>query len=44
MGKLIEMDYQNQPQYLCRLYKDMEAFNSYRTCFFSENIELSLVK
>ena len=37
MGQIIEMDYQNRPQYLCRLYKDREAFNSYRKCFFSEN-------
>ena len=34
MGQIIEMDYQNRPQYLCRLYKDREAFNSYRKCFF----------
>ena len=32
MGQIIEMDYQNGPQYLCRLYKDRVAFNSYRKC------------
>ena len=30
MGQIIEMDYQNRPQYLCRLYKDRVVFNSYR--------------
>ena len=37
MGQIIEMENQNRPRYLCRLYKDMEAFNGYRKCFFSEN-------
>ena len=28
-AKIIEMDYQNRPQYVCILYKDRVAFNSY---------------
>ena len=36
MGQIIEMDYQNRPQYLCRLYKDRVAFNSYRKCLVIE--------
>ena len=36
MGQIIEIDYQNRPQYLYRLYKDRVAFNSYRKCLVIE--------
>ena len=36
MGQIIEIDYQNRPQYLCRLYKDRVAFNRYRKCLVIE--------
>ena len=45
MGQRIEMDYQNRPQYLWRLYKDRGGGPLIVTeSVFSENIELSMVK
>ena len=43
MGQIIKIDYQNRPQYLCRLYKDRVAFNSYRKCLVIEFCQMKLL-